>query len=481
MIGTASTPATATADISARVERARAAFQLGTTKPLSWRRAQLTRLRQMIVENADALKEALFADLHKSATDAQLTELGPIEGEIAHALKHLGRWSRPKRLSLPAVLLPASAKLVPEPLGTVLVIAPWNYPVQLLLVPAVGALAAGNAVVLKPSEVAPHVSALLGRLVPAYLDSEAVQIVEGGVDETTTLLAERFDHIVYTGNAQVARIVMRAAAEHLTPVTLELGGKSPTWVDDDANLARAARRIVWAKYLNSGQTCTAPDYILTTPNRVEALSAALKVEIARMWGDAATSPDFGRIINERQFDRLASYLGQGEVAVGGGSDREQRFIEPTVLVLPQPTDVSAPRTGDSVPAVLAEEIFGPILPIVPVADYRAAIDYINAGEKPLALYVYSADSAVRDAFVRDTSSGSVVFNAGVIQSGSPALPFGGIGESGMGAYHGRFSWAAFTHAKPVLNKPLRPDTLELLQPPFTARGRKLVDTISRMS
>lgn len=474
-------PATNITEISGRVTRARAAFRSGETRPLAWRRAQLNQMRRLIVENADALKAALFADLRKSATDAQLTELGVIEGEIAHTLKHLARWAKPKRLSLPAVLLPASAKLVPEPLGTVLVIAPWNYPVQLLLVPAVGALASGNAVVLKPSEVSPHVSALLGRLVPAYFTTDAVQIIEGGVEETTALLDERFDHIVYTGNGTVARIVMRAAAEHLTPVTLELGGKSPTWFDDDANIARAARRIVWAKFLNSGQTCTAPDYVLTTPDRVEALTAALKSEIARMWGDAASSPDYGRVINERQFDRLSSYLDQGTVVVGGAIDRSQRLIEPTVLLMPPPADVSAPRTSDATVPVLRDEIFGPILPIVPVADYRAAIDYVNAGDKPLALYVYSGSQQVRDAFVRETSSGSVVFNAGVIQSGSPVLPFGGVGESGMGAYHGRFSWATFSHQKPVLDKPLKPDTLELLQPPLTPRGRKLVDRISRMS
>lgn len=475
-------PATDREEIIARVRRLQDAAARGVGRPLDRRRRQLEGVARIIREGHAQLEQALWEDLRKSATEARITELSIVLAEVDEAVKSLASWTKPRRHGLPLTLLPASAGIVPEPLGTVLILAPWNYPVQLLLSPLVGALAAGNTVVLKPSESTPHVSAALAHLVAEHLDPDAVQLVEGAVEETQTLLAERFDHILYTGNGTVGRIVMRAAAENLTPVTLELGGKSPLWFDDDEHLDAAARRIAWAKLLNAGQTCVAPDYILTTPERVEPLAAAIGRAASALYGTAAASPDYGRIISAKHFDRLTGYLEAadteperaGTVLLGGDRDREDLFIAPTILAMPAPSDPSAPRTEESAPAILREEIFGPILPIVPVDDHRAAIDYVNAGDKPLALYVFSEDAQIMDDFVERTSSGGVGDRVAVLQAGAGDLPFGGVGESGMGAYHGKTSFDLFSHLKPVVAKPYRPDTLRMVQPPFTEAKQGLI-------
>lgn len=472
-----SNPATAPA-IAQTVAAARGIFDSGATRPLAARIRHLHALRAMVTENESAFEAALWSDLHKSAAEAQSTEIGVIIAEINHTLRHLRRWARPKRGPVPPALLPGRARLVPEPLGVVLVIAPWNYPVQLLLNPLAGVLAAGNTAVLKPSELAPATSSLIARLVPQYFPDGTVRTVQGGVPETTELLQQRFDHIVFTGSGTVGRIVMRAAAEHLTPVTLELGGKSPVWVDDDANLQQVARRLAWAKFTNAGQTCVAPDYVMTTPDRVPALVAALKTAIEQMWGTSPRgSEDYGRIVNERQFDRLVGYIEGTKVEIGGGHDRSDRYIAPTVVTVP---GGSSPIVGpDAALPVLQEEIFGPILPIVPVASAEAAVAAINAWDKPLALYVFSSSTRTLRLFERRTSSGTVVHNAALIQVAAAGLPFGGVGPSGMGAYHGIYSWRSFTHLKPVLSKPLRPDTLRLVQPPFAGRRPRFVQQITR--
>ncbi|MER6631818.1 aldehyde dehydrogenase family protein [Streptomyces sp. NPDC000987] len=464
------------------VAAARSLFDSGATSSPAARTRRLHALRRLITENESAFEQALAADLRKSPDEARLTETGVVVGEINHALRHLRRWARPKRGPVPAALLPGRAQLVPEPLGVVLVIAPWNYPVQLLLNPLVGVLAAGNTAVLKPSELAPATSALVARLVPRYFPDGAVGVVDGGVPETTELLAQRFDHIVFTGSGTVGRIVMRAAAEHLTPVTLELGGKSPVWFDDDAGLRTAARRLAWAKFTNAGQTCVAPDYVMTTPDRVPALVDALGTAIEEMWGaDPRTSPDYGRIVNERQFDRLVGYLDgldRLDVRVGGTHDRGDRYLAPTVVTLPD--TAGRPLIGpDAAVSVLREEIFGPILPIVPVASAEEAVTVINGWDKPLALYVFSSSPLTRRLFERNTSSGAVVHNAALVHVAAAGLPFGGVGSSGMGAYHGTYSWRSFSHEKPVLRMPLRPDTLRLAQPPFGGYGPRLVQRLMR--
>ncbi|MYZ06217.1 aldehyde dehydrogenase family protein [Streptomyces sp. SID2999] len=427
------------------VARLRGTFRTGRTKSVEWRKEQLRRLRAMLTEHGDDLAAALHADLGKSATEAYRTEIDFTVREIDHTLEHLDEWLRPEPAPVPAHLGDdATAWTQYDPLGVVLVIAPWNYPAQLLLAPVVGALASANAVVAKPSELAPATSAALAELIPAYLDTDAVAVVEGGIPETTALLAERFDHIFYTGNGTVGRVVMRAAAEHLTPVTLELGGKSPAFVDRDADLDVVADRLARGKFLNAGQTCVAPDYVLTDPETAPALEAALVRAVEGIFGaDPAASPEYGRIINERHFDRLSGLLDSGRVAVGGASDRTDKYIAPTVLADVAP---DAP--------VMQEEVFGPILPIVTVPDLDAAVDFINDRDKPLALYVFTGSDATRDRIAAETSSGGLGNGLPLAHLTVSDLPFGGVGESGMGNYHGRYSLDTFSHRKAVLNKPL---------------------------
>jgi len=428
------------------VARLRATFRTGRTKPLAWRTGQLRRLRELLTERGAELAAALHADLGKSSTEAYRTEIDFTVREIDHTLDHLEEWLRPESAPVPAHLgADASAWTQVDPLGVVLVIAPWNYPAQLLLAPVVGALAAGNAVVVKPSELAPATSAALARLLPEFLDTEAFAVVEGGIPETTALLAERFDHIFYTGNGVVGRIVMRAAAEHLTPVTLELGGKSPAFVDPDADLAVVADRLARGKFLNAGQTCVAPDYVLTDPETAAALEPLLTKAVQAVYGtDASASGEYGRIVNERHFDRLTGLLDSGRVVVGGDTDRSQKYIAPTVLA-----DV------DPASPVMREEIFGPILPIVTVPDLDQAIDFINDRDKPLALYVFAESETTRARLAAETSSGGLGYGLPLAHLTVSDLPFGGVGESGMGNYHGRYSIETFSHRKAILSKPLR--------------------------
>lgn len=427
------------------VARLRATFRTGRTKPVEWRTTQLRRLREMLTENGTDLAAALHTDLGKSSTEAFRTEIDFVIREVDHTLDHLADWLRPESAPVPAHLgTDATAWTQYDPLGVVLVIAPWNYPAQLLLAPVVGALAAGNAVVVKPSEMAPATSATLARLLPAYLDTDAVAVVEGGIPETTALLAEHFDHIFYTGNGAVGRIVLRAAAEHLTPVTLELGGKSPAFVDRDADLAVVADRLVRGKFLNAGQTCVAPDYVLTDPDTSAALEPLLASAVEKLFGsDPAESGEYGRIVNERHFDRLTGLLDSGRTVVGGASDRTSKYIAPTVLA-----DV-APEAP-----VMQEEIFGPILPIVTVPGLDEAIDFINDRDKPLALYVFTDSDTTRSRIADETSSGGLGYGLPLAHLTVSDLPFGGVGESGMGNYHGRYSIETFSHRKAILEKPL---------------------------
>jgi len=427
------------------VSRLRATFRSGRTKPVEWRTNQLRRLRELLTSHGEDLAAALHADLGKSSTEAFRTEINFTVREIDHTLEHLDGWLRPESAPVPAHLGDdATAWTQYDPLGVVLVIAPWNYPLQLLLTPMLGALAAGNAVVVKPSELAPASSAVVARLLPQYLDTDAVAVVEGGIPETTALLAERFDHIFYTGNGTVGRIVMRAAAEHLTPVALELGGKSPAFVDRDADLAVVADRLARGKFLNAGQTCVAPDYVLTDPATALALESEFAQAVETLFGtEPQQSTEFGRIVNERHFDRLSSLLDSGRTVTGGDSDRATKYIAPTVLA---DVDPKSP--------VMQEEIFGPILPIVTVADLDEAIGFINDRDKPLALYVFTESDTTRERIAAETSSGGLGFGLPLAHLTVSDLPFGGVGESGMGNYHGRYSIETFSHRKAVLEKPL---------------------------
>ncbi|WP_190318445.1 aldehyde dehydrogenase family protein [Nocardiopsis listeri] len=459
-----SQPLTLATEIPPVVARLRSTFDNGRTKPISWRRAQLRALRRMLTEERPAWDKALKDDLGKPSLEAHITEIGYVVNEIDHMLKNLASWLRPKRVGVPMALAPAKARWVREPLGTVLIISPWNYPLNLALAPLAGAIAAGNSAVIKPSELAPAISSALAELVPRYLDTEAVAVVEGGVPESTALLEERFDHIFYTGNAAVARIVMAAAVKHLTPVTLELGGKSPAVVEPGVDLTTTARRLVWGKFTNAGQTCVAPDYVLAIGDTARGLQRELARAITEMFGsDPKTSPDYGRIVNERHFDRLSALLESGEVVAGGRTDRGSLYMEPTVL---GGVDPDSP--------VMAEEIFGPILPVITVPDLDAAIRFVNERDKPLALYGFTDSEATKRRLTTETSSGGLAFGLPIAHLAVPDLPFGGVGESGMGAYHAETSIDTFSHVKSVLDKSLALDTMKPAYAPITAFKEKLM-------
>ncbi|MCE9621841.1 MAG: aldehyde dehydrogenase family protein [Actinomycetia bacterium] len=459
-------PVTPLAEIATKVAAARAAFAAGTTRPQAWRRETLERLRDLVTEREEQLLDALAADFGKPRFEAWTTELGYVTSDINHTLAHLSAWMQPDRVSTPLAFKPGSSHIVAEPVGVACVISPWNYPVQLLLAPMVAAIAAGNAVVGKPSELAPHSSAAVSSLIEAIGDP-AVSVVQGGVAETSELLAQRFDHILYTGNSRVARIVMRAAAENLTPVTLELGGKSPAVVSRHANVNVAARRIAWGKFINAGQTCIAPDYVLVERPVHDELVAAIGKHISEFYGaDPQASADYTRIVNEPHFHRLEKLLDSGKVAIGGTTDVDTRYIAPTVL------------TGVAVDdPVMGEEVFGPILPIIAVDSVAQAIEFIQQraqdGDKPLALYTFSDSDAENEQVIAGTSSGGVCVNGTLLHFSNPNLPFGGIGESGMGSYHGKFGFDTFSHRRGVHERSTRIDPA-MLYPPYTPKKQKMV-------
>ena len=433
----------------------RSHFESGVTKSLAWRLSQLDALEHLLFERERDILDALRADLGKPELEAFTPEIGMVLGEIKLARKKLRSWMKPQRVRTSLAALPGRSYVVREPLGLVLIIAPWNYPFQTAILPLVGALAAGNCVVIKPSEIAPRTSALIAKWIPKYLDREAVQVVEGGVPETTGLLEQKWDHIFYTGNGTVGRIIMEAAARHLTPVTLELGGKSPCIVDETADLDMAAKRIVFGKFFNAGQTCVAPDYVLVHERVHDALVNRMVSTVREFYGDdPKRSPDFARIINERHHARLLRLLDGADVVVGAESDAGARYIAPTILKNVREDD-----------PVMREEIFGPILPVIAVQSVRRAVAFVNRHDKPLALYLFSSNREAQDLVLEGTSAGGTTINHVWLHAGVPELPFGGVGESGMGAYHGRHSFETFSHARGVLKKSALPDP-PLLFPPY---------------
>ena len=454
-----STPTDPHADRTKQVVSSlRAYFESGATKSLAWRLSQLEALEHFFMEREQDILEALRQDLGKPATEAFLSEIGVGLAELRYTRKKLSSWMRPERVRTSTAAVPGRSYIYKEPLGVTLIIGAWNYPMQLVAIPAIGALAAGNCVVLKPSEVAPNVAALMSHWIPKYLDPQAVQVVEGGVPETTSLLRQRWDHIFYTGNGTVGRIVMEAAAKHLTPVTLELGGKSPCIVDESTDLDLTAKRIVYGKFFNAGQTCVAPDYVLVHERVHDALVNRMSAAIREFYGDdPKVSPDFARIVNERHHARLTRLLRDADIVTGGESDLNARYIAPTIL--------KGVRTDD---AVMQEEIFGPILPVISVPSVDAAIAFVNDRPKPLALYVFARDTGVQERVIAGTSAGGTTVNHVFLHYAVHELPFGGVGESGMGAYHGRRSFDTFTHRRAVLKKPLFPDP-PLLFPPYSAK------------
>ena len=457
---------TATSDLPGVVAELRKGFDDGVVRGADARRRQLRQLERLLVEREEDFLAALAEDLGKPTVEAYGAEIGFTLGEIHHALRHLPQWMADEKVRLPIHLRPGNARVRREPLGVVAIIGPWNYPVQLVLAPLAAALAAGNCAVIKPSEIAPATSAVLARLVPEYLDANAVRVVTGGVPETTALLAEQFDHILYTGNGKVARVVLEAAAKHLTPVTLELGGKSPAIVLADADIDVAAKRIAWGKFLNAGQTCIAPDYVLVERSVEDRFLGSLLRAVHDFYGDdAATTPDYARIVNEHHHDRLTALLDAGgfeAVVTGGRGDRSKRYLPPTVL---------AGVAHDA--EVMRDEIFGPILPVLGVDDADGAVRFVNERPHPLALYVFSNDEARAERVIERTHSGGAAINATVMHIAAPDLPFGGVGPSGTGAYHGEAGFLTFSHRRSVLARATRPDP-PVLYPPYKGWKQKLL-------
>jgi acyl-CoA reductase-like NAD-dependent aldehyde dehydrogenase len=455
---------------SSRVQRCREAFLAGRLRTAAQRRSVLQRIIDMIVDNTAALVTAAAADLRKPAFEFLVAEVEVVRQDASAALAALDRWMAPTRAERPAAYKLDRASIVPEPFGTVLIIGAWNYPLQLLLLPLVGAIAAGNTAVLKPSEIAPEMAMLLSTLVHRYLPGDVAVVVTGGVPETTALLAERFDHITYTGCARVGRIVMAAAAKNLTPVLLELGGKSPVVVDVDCDIDTVARRIMWGKVFNCGQTCVAPDYVLVDRRVRRQLIDGLRA--ARTEFLSATpqhSKDYGRIVNDAHFRRLAALMSGGKIVFGGETDAGTRYIAPTVL---DDCDLSAP--------LMTDEIFGPLLPIVPYDTMDEAIRFVNGRDKPLALYVFSRDARFVDEVCARTSSGAVAANDVLVHTLLPALPFGGVGQSGMGAYHGKHSFDAYSHRKSVLRRSQAMERVNALRYPPTSDAKlRVLQYLSR--
>ncbi|MGW1675380.1 aldehyde dehydrogenase family protein [Streptomyces sp. NPDC002324] len=456
-----SSPLGATESIPGTVARLRATFRSGRTKPKQWRIQQLRALERLLAEREQDLAGALAQDLGRNATDAWMADLAPVAAESRFARKHLRSWMRNRRVGLPLSAQPGRAWYQYEPLGTVLVIGPWNYPVFLTLAPVVAALTAGNCVVIKPSEHTPAVSALLARLVPQYLDRDAVAVVEGAADETQELLDQGLDHAFFTGGPEIGKAVLAGAARHLTPVTLELGGKSPVIVTRDADLEVAGRRIAWAKLMNSGQTCVAPDYVLVEkPVRDELIRHLLHALAAFRTDDGQGLP----LVHQRQAERLARLAAEagGNTVTGGDVDLQSLRAQPTVIIDP-----------DLDSGVMCEEIFGPILPVVTVESLDSAIEFVRERPKPLAVYLFTNSRSARRRVLAEISNGATVINHLMFQVLVNRLPFGGVGASGMGAYHGEWGFQTFSHRKAVLRKPARPDP-SVVYPPYSAVRERIL-------
>ncbi|MCU0524764.1 MAG: aldehyde dehydrogenase [Elainella sp. Prado103] len=423
------------------MQRQRRFFESGQTRAYEFRLAQLQALKQAVKAHQSEVLAALKADLNKPELEAYLTEIGVIK-EIDYAIKHLKAWMRPRSAAMPLEQQPAKGRIMPEPLGVVLIIGPWNYPFQLMLSPLVGAIAAGNCALLKPSEIAPQTSRVVARLIAHTFDPDYITTVEGGVEVSQAVLAERFDHIFFTGGTAIGKIVMAAAAQHLTSVTLELGGKSPCIVDREIQVEYTARRIVWGKLINAGQTCIAPDYLLVDREIKPALLAAMQAAVREFYGDdPSQSPDYARIVSDKHWQRLSQYLQDGQVLIGGETDATSRYIAPTIL---DQVSLDAP--------VMQEEIFGPILPVIAYDRLEEAIRLVRSKSKPLALYIFSRNKEVQTQILQQTSSGGVCINDTIMHIAPSALPFGGVGESGIGSYHGKASFDTFSHYKSVMVK-----------------------------
>ena len=447
------------------VEKQRAYFAEGKTLPIEGRIRALNRLEQALKNREEELCRALKADLGKSRIESYMCEVGLTLSELGYVKRHLRSWSRDKRVRTPLAQFHARSFTVQEPYGVVLVMSPWNYPVLLTLEPLIGALAAGNCCVVKPSAYSPETSAVMASILREIFPEEYVAVVEGGRQENQGLLAQRFDYIFFTGGVNVGKLVMEKASAHLTPVTLELGGKSPCVIDESANLKLAARRIVFGKYLNCGQTCVAPDYVLVHEKVKERFLEYVKEEITHMYGrKPLENPDYGKIINRKHFDRLLGLIDESKLVFGGESSEETLQIAPSVLDRVTPED-----------AVMQEEIFGPLLPILTVRSMDEALAFVNARPKPLAFYIFTQNKSVEQMFLRRASFGGGCVNDTIIHLATSAMGFGGVGNSGMGSYHGKKSFETFSHEKSIVKKYTWLD-LPMRYQPYTKQKDKMIRT-----
>ncbi len=445
-------------------------FNSGRTRSLDFRVKQLRTLRSAIIDNEAAILEACRSDMNKPPMEAYTSERGMVLNEIDHVARNLQYWAKPRRAKTPllntrlfgiAQHFLASSYIYSEPYGVVLIMGPWNYPFQLTLNPLVGAIAAGNCSILKPSEVAPHSSAVIARIISENFDPAFISVIEGGPETAQALLTEKFDYIFFTGGTRIGKIVMEAAAKHLTPVTLELGGKNPCIVDTDVHVEHAARRIVWGKFFNAGQTCMTTDYILANRAIKKNLLESIKKTIKEFYGDdPAKSPDYARIINENHFERLSRLLKEGEIVIGGDTNSEDHYIAPTVI------DNVSPEY-----AIMKEEIFGPILPVIEYELLNDAIAFVNERPKPLALFFFSKDKEKQERVLKETSAGGGCINETFVHEINFALPFGGVGASGIGKYHGKFSYDTFSNLKSIIKKSFLID-LTLRYPPYKDKFKR---------
>ena len=448
--------------MSAMIEKQKEFFNSGKTLPLEFRINQLKRLRDSIERNEKIILEALYKDLRKSEIEAYNSEVLVVTTEVDYVLKRISKWTRPRKVRTPLMHQPAKSLVYPEPAGVVLILAPWNYPFQLTFAPLIGAIAAGNCAVLKPSEYAPHMSAAMAEIIRNDFGQDYITVTEGGVEVSKALLQEKFDHIFFTGSTNVGKMVMRAASQHLTPVTLELGGKSPCIVWKDANIEVTSRRILWGKFMNAGQTCVAPDFLLVHKDIRKGLIEALINGIGKFYGPSPRqSKDYARIINENHFERLIKYLEDGTVLFGGEHDKKDLYISPTLLSNVEQSSL-----------VMQDEIFGPILPIIEFETMEDVIDRIRSKPKPLSLYLFTDDKSVQEAILRNTSSGGVCVNDTVSHIVGSDLPFGGVGASGFGSYHGKASFDSFTHYKSVLKRSFSFDA-RMKYPPYQVELKKI--------
>lgn len=446
------------------IQKQRLYFSKGETKELSFRISALEKLQKLIKTHEQDIMVALKEDLNKTEFDSYLTEIAVLIEEIKFTLKNIQKWAKPRKVKSSLSTFGSKSFIYPEPYGVTLIISPWNYPFQLAMAPLIGSIAAGNTAIIKPSELTPHTSALMANLIGEYFPEEYISVVEGGIEISDRLLAEKWDYIFFTGSVPVGRIIMQAAAKHLTPVTLELGGKSPAIVHEDANLTHAAKRLVWGKFVNAGQTCVAPDYTYVHSNIKELFITEVKKAIKDIYtSDPMETGNFTKIVSDKHFHRLTAFLNNGQLEYGGRTDTEKRMIEPTIL-----NDIS---WSDP---IMEDEIFGPILPILEYSDLDSIIMKIKDRPKPLALYLFTESDKVQEAVLKHISFGGGCINDTVLHLSSPHLPFGGVGDSGMGAYHGKGSFDIFSHEKSMLKQSTKFDL------PFRYPSEKALNTIKKL-